>query len=76
MDKHKVISLIETKIQEHQAEVNGATKDISKLSGPEGQRRSAQLINASKKVILKDKVIFHKAAMLALHDLLEELRQL
>lgn len=76
MDKDKVISLIETKIQEHQAEVNGATKDISKLSGPEGQGRSAQLINASKKVILKDKVIFHKAAMLALHDLLEELRQL
>lgn len=76
MNKNAIITLIEKKIKEHEVEVKGATKELASFSGKEGQARNIQIMNASKKLILKDKVIFHKAAMLALHDLLEELKQL
>lgn len=69
MEKNKVIELIDKKIKEHQFEINGAQKDLLDERG----KLKKSVIEASKMLVLKDKMMFHKSAMLVLEELKQEI---
>lgn len=60
----EIITLINTKIEEHKKEIEACDIGLKALL-----KKDKALDNAMKHMILKDKVIFHKACLLALNDL-------
>jgi len=74
----KIKKLIETKINEHQIEITGCVDSLesiqtkmgkvnTKIPGPDAMH------NAFKLAVLKDKLIFHKAAVAVLKDVLGDI---
>lgn len=73
----KIVNLITKKIAEHQLEIDGCNKVLPELDA-EVKRAIAKKkhdvpVHAQKMMIIKDKMTFHKACMLTLKDLLEEI---
>ena len=69
MDKLKEI--INKKIKEHQYEIDNAQKD---LLDEKGKLKQKSVAEAAKILVLKDKIMFHKSALLVLEDLKEEIK--
>jgi len=69
MTIEEVKSLILKKIGEHNVEIEGAMNDHERLAVVKGDVQSAM-----KKMILKDKLVFHKACAATLQDLLSEIK--
>lgn len=67
----KVSQLIDKKIVEHQTEINGAQNE---LMDKNGQLKTKSVADAAKLLVLKDKIMFHKAALLVLEELKEDIK--
>lgn len=67
MTLDQVKALIRKKISEHNVEIEGAMNDHDRIK----PNKDIQL--AMKKMVLKDKLVFHKACAATLQDLLKEL---
>lgn len=72
-----MVKIINKKLQEHRAEMEAAKDACEKIktSLPDIQQKQgihALMAESNKMLVLKDKVIFHKAAVAVLQDLLEE----
>lgn len=65
----KIDILISKKIKEHQYEIDGAQKDLLDL-----KLKTKDANMAVKQLVLKDKILFHKSALLVLEDLKKELK--
>lgn len=65
----KILNLIQTKIKEHQYEIDGAQKDLLDL-----KLKPKDAAIAVKQLVLKDKILFHKASLLTLENLKEEIK--
>lgn len=72
MDKKTITQLIDSKTKEHEAEIQACSKDLIRVHGV--KPKDAE--EAGKFLIIKDKVIFHKACIMALTDLKEEIEKL
>lgn len=66
-----ISDLIDKKIKEHQYEIDNAQRD---LLDEKGQLKKKSVAEAAKLLVLKDKIMFHKSALLVLEDLKEELK--
>lgn len=66
----KILSIIEKKISEHQTEINGAQNE---LLDKNSQLKNKSVSEAAKLLVLKDKIMFHKAALLVLEDLKKDI---
>jgi hypothetical protein len=66
--KMDYLYLIDKKTQEHQFEIEGCLLELDKLKGAE---RDISLVQ--KIMVLKDKMMFHKGALMILADLKKEL---
>jgi hypothetical protein len=74
----KHIEIINKKIKEHESIINQVNQDLEKIKSElvvKDKSKQEQEIKffLLKKVVLKDKMIFHEAALRVLKDLLEEL---
>lgn len=70
MVKAEIIVLLDKKMIEHQKEIDGAQRD---LLDERGKLKAKSVPEAAKTLILKDKILFHKAAILTLQDIKNEL---
>lgn len=76
----EIKTIIKTKVQEHENILNQIVSDLDKLTTEmQGLTKNTQNENKIKffmvqKIILKDKAIFHKAAIQVLKDLEEEIK--
>lgn len=70
MDKKTVIELIDKKVKEHDFEMKGAQNDLLQTHG---KKPGAE--DAVQRLIIKDKLMFHKAAVLVLLDLKQDLEK-
>lgn len=71
----EIVALINKKIEENKKEIAGATADIELFDKKLKSDFSNLLDVSMKKMILKDKVIFHKAVVAGLSDVLEEINK-
>lgn len=71
MDKIK--QLIQQKIEEHKLEIDGSENFISQMKSKSAKDKKQDIESTMKLGILKDKMIFHKSAILVLQDLLDEI---
>jgi hypothetical protein len=76
MDRDKVLSLIDKKIQEHKYEVDMSNNlmdkyrtDMSTVDVKLTNKNEDLIKDTLKLGVLKDKIIFHKACIAALEDL-------
>jgi hypothetical protein len=67
MNKEQIISIIKGKIIEHKSIIEEIDFDLKNTV------KEKKIESAMKHLVLKDKMIFHKAAILTLEDLLTEL---
>jgi hypothetical protein len=69
--KHKqsLIKLVNIRIEEHKIEIEKTTKELDNFSNKQGLSRDTILLNAQKKIILKDKILFHTACVKAIEDI-------
>ena len=70
MENNKIKDLIDKKVKEHQFEIDNAQKD---LLDERGKLKSKSVAEAAKLLALKDKIMFHKSAILVLQDLKQEI---
>ena len=67
--------ILETKIKEHEAEMEATLAESDRLkAGLEKVQQKgvhALMLESNKILVLKDKILFHKAAILTLKDVLE-----
>lgn len=76
----EIKNIIQNKIQEHENILKQIVSDLDKLTNDmQGLTKNAQNENKIKffilqKIILKDKAIYHKAAIQVLSDLKEEIK--
>lgn len=70
MDK-KTSDLIDKKVKEHEFEMKGCSSDLLKVHGT--KPKDAE--DAVKRLALKDKLMFHKAAVATLLDLKQDLEK-
>lgn len=73
MEKSKVLEIIDKKIKEHQIEIDGCQNN---LLDEKGKLKYKSVPEATKMLIIKDKLMFHKAASLALIELKNEIEQI
>lgn len=66
----EILAIMNKKIEEHKREVEAASTELESLK--KGVKPGIE--NAMKQLVLKDKVLFHKAAGLALNDLKESIK--
>jgi hypothetical protein len=71
----EITALINKKIIENKKEVEGASLEIEVLTSKVDKDFSNLLDITMKKMILKDKVVFHKAVIAGLSDVLEEIQK-
>ena len=72
MEKTQILNIINTKIKEHEAELKQVSQDVLQVHGI----KPKNIEEAGKILVLKDKIIFHKAAIMALADLKQEVSKL
>ena len=61
---------IDTKIKEHTDIIDTVDIELKKFKGlKQGASSSGMMQNAQRQLVLKDKIIFHRAAILTLKDL-------
>jgi len=69
--------IIETKIKEHEAEMEATIVESDKIKAGLEKAQSkgvhALMLESNKMLVLKDKILFHKAAILTLKDVLESI---
>lgn len=70
----EILILIDVKIAEHKREIDSTTEELKSIGRPSGANRNTDIQNATKRLILKDKVLFHRACSLALHDLKDAIK--
>lgn len=70
MDKLKIIEAIDKRLKEHKVEIDGVQRD---LLDEKGKLKPKSVEAAAKLLALKDKMLFHKAAILVLEDLKKEI---
>ncbi len=71
MEKNKILEIIDKKLKEHQIEIDGCQNN---LLDERGKLRYKSVPEATKMLIIKDKLMFHKACVLALTELKEEVK--
>ena len=69
----EILATIDTKVKEHTDIIQEVDVELKSISSNGGAARSSMIAAASKKLILKDKILFHRAAILALNDLKESI---
>lgn len=70
----QILALIASKAAENEAEVEAADKELKTIKNmPNGNKGHAMVTKAMRMMVLKDKMIFHKAVVAALNDLKEEI---
>lgn len=67
-NQSEILHLIRTKISEHQIEIEGCVRDLGTL-------KKDSLESATKYLVLKDKLVFHKAVVMCLEDLRQEIEK-
>lgn len=70
MQKNDILEILNKKIKEHQIEIDGCQNNL--LDG-QGKLKYKSVQEATKMLVLKDKLVFHRACISALVDLKEEL---
>ena len=65
-----ILYTVDKKIKEHQFEMDGCLIELDKLKGSE---RDISLVQ--KIIVLKDKMMFHKGALMLLEDLKKEFNE-
>jgi hypothetical protein len=70
----EIISLINKKIEENKREVDGASNDLELLL-PKSKEYGQMLDITMKRMVLKDKIVFHKAVIAALTDVLQDIQR-
>lgn len=63
----EIVTLINRKIREHKVEIEGASIELLNM------RKDGQIQTAMKHMVLKDKMVFHKACIATLEDLLKDI---
>lgn len=69
----EILATIDTKVKEHTDIIQEIDVELKSISSNGGAARSSMIAAASRKLILKDKILFHRAAILALNDLKESI---
>jgi hypothetical protein len=66
----KISIIIDNKIKEHTDVIEQVDQDLKQFKGlKQGASTSSMAQNAQRQMVLKDKILFHRAAILALNDL-------
>lgn len=73
MSKNQTLDLIEKRISEHKLEAAGSELNTQQLQKQAKENHRPNLQTLQKLAILKDKALFHKAAVMVLEELKEEL---
>lgn len=69
----EILATIDTRVKEHTDVIQEVDVELKSLSRVNGASSSSMIQAASKKLILKDKIMFHKAAIAVLNDLKESI---
>lgn len=73
----KIILIIENKIKEHRMEIEGCTSALPNLQTQANmaieKKKHDVAVYGQKIMILKDKMLFHKACVMTLTDLLKDI---
>lgn len=69
----EILATIDSKVKEHTDIIQEVDVELKSISSNGGAARSSMIAAASRKLILKDKILFHRAAILALNDLKESI---
>lgn len=64
----EIVRLLDKKIEEHKTVIEDMSEDLKKM------KKDGKIESAYKHMILKDKLMFHKAAILALKDVKNEIQ--
>jgi chromosomal replication initiation ATPase DnaA len=70
----EVLALINKRVNDNKREVEGATADLESLTKVSNEY-GKMLDITMKRMVLKDKIIFHKAIIAALSDLAQEIEK-
>jgi chromosomal replication initiation ATPase DnaA len=70
----EVLALINKRVNDNKREVEGATADLESLTKFSNEY-GKMLDITMKRMVLKDKIIFHKAIIAALSDLAQEIEK-
>lgn len=70
----EILALINKKIDENKKEVERATIDLEALK-PDSKNYGNVLDITMKRMVLKDKIIFHKAVIAALTDVSQDIQR-
>ena len=70
----EILATISKKVNEHKIEVEGSTSQFEAL-GKAPNEYGKMLDITMKRMVLKDKIIFHKAVIAAFLDLQEEIQK-
>lgn len=70
---NELSQLLDVKIQENEFEIRSANKELQELTAKSKSWSDSNFKDAAKIMILKDKIVFHKAAILVLQDVKSEL---
>lgn len=66
------MTVIDLRIQEHSKIIEQVDDEVKSLN-KSGMSSNIERMEAQRRLILKDKILFHRAAILALKDLKEEI---
>lgn len=69
----EILATIDTKVKEHTDIIQEVDVELKSIGSAGGAARSSMIAVASKKLILKDKIMFHKSAIAVLNDLKESI---
>lgn len=70
---NEIITTINIKIREHTDIIQEVDVELKSMGSAGGCDRSSMIKAASMKLILKDKIMFHKSAIAVLNDLKESI---
>jgi hypothetical protein len=73
MDKDQIVTLINTKLAEHKHEMVECAKYVPTQQDLVKNNRNVK--EAGKLMVIKDKLLFHKACVLLLEDLLKDINE-
>lgn len=66
---NEILTDIDKRIKEHTDIIEEVDAELKSFGRAGGAARNTDIQVASKKLVLKDKIMFHKAAILVLNDL-------
>lgn len=75
----EILSTIDTKVKEHSDIIREIIEEVNIINAPKASVRAsaeqmqARMLEATRALVLKDKIMFHKAAVAALNDLKESI---